>query len=34
MATDMDLTFFFLQLQFLKQNISLPFDMLVVPVVA
>lgn len=28
------LDFFFLQLQFLKQNISLPFDMLVVPVVA
>lgn len=27
----MDLTFF-LQLQFLKQNISPPFDMLVVPV--
>lgn len=33
MATDMGLTFFFfLQLQFLKQNLSPPFDMLAVPV--
>lgn len=29
MATDMDLLFCFLQLQFLKQNISLSFDALI-----